>query len=112
MTNAMPGGDRPVLELVIFKIKEGVTREQFLGTVDAVSEWARAQPGFLSRDLTHDAEGDRWVELIWWASLADAEASAKAAQTSDQCAPMFALIDPEDMLFLHGEPAIERVAAA
>jgi hypothetical protein len=111
MTDATSGEGRPVLELVVFKVKEGVTREQLLGTVDAVSIWARAQPGFVSRDLTYDAEGDRWVEIIWWATMADAEASAKAAETAEECAPMFALIDPEQMQFLHAEPAIAHVAA-
>lgn len=111
MTSAGSNDAGPVLELVVFRVKEGVTRERLLGTVDAVSKWAREQPGFVSRDLTYDAAGDRWVEMIWWTSTADAEASVKAAETSDLCAPMFALIDPESMLFLHGVPQIERVVA-
>jgi hypothetical protein len=44
------------LELVVFKLNEGVGRDQFLGTVGAVSDWIAQQPGFVSRDLCHDAE--------------------------------------------------------
>ena len=79
-----------VLELVLFKLKEGVTSERFLATVDAVSTWARTQPGFLSRDLSHDRAEDRWIEVVYWRTLGDAEAAADAAQGSAACAPMFA----------------------
>ncbi len=100
-----------MLELVVFTLKYGVTREQLLGTVDAVSAWARSQPGFISRDLSHNAEQDKWIEVVYWASLHDAEAAAKASEGSARCAPMFALIDMESALFLHGIPAITPVHA-
>jgi hypothetical protein len=99
------------LELVVFKLGEGVSREQFLGTVDAVSAWAGEQPGFISRELSYDAEGDRWIEVVWWKTMADAHAAAELAMTSDSCAPMFALIDEKSTLMAHGEPAIAPVYA-
>jgi hypothetical protein len=100
-----------VLELVLFKVKPGVTREQLLATVDEVSRWALSQPGFISRDLSYAAEQDRWIEVVYWATLADAQAAAKAAEGSEQCAPMFSLIDMESMEFMHGVPAIRPVQA-
>ena len=54
-----------VLELVVYQLHKGVSREEFLGTNDAVSSWIRQQPGFLSRELVYEAEGDRWVDVIW-----------------------------------------------
>ena len=101
-----------VLEVVIFKLAPGVSREQFLPTVDGLSEWVSRRPGFLSRDLLHDAEADRWIEVVWWRTLADAKAAAEAAMTSESCAPMFALIEMESAQMLHGEPAIEPVVVA
>jgi hypothetical protein len=100
-----------VLELVVFTLKDGVERADFLDTVGAVSDWLVRQPGFVSRDLAYDGEGDRWVETIWWADHESAEKSAVAAQTAEECAPMFALIEPDGMLFCHGVPAIETVTA-
>jgi hypothetical protein len=94
-----------VLELVVFKLKDGATREQLLATVDGVSLWASTQPGFISRDLAYAAAEDRWIDILWWESLADAESAATAAMSSPSCAPMFALIDDESTMFLHGEPA-------
>jgi hypothetical protein len=101
-----------VLELVVYQLHEGVPREQFLGTNDAVSRWIRQQPGFISRELVHDAEGDRWVDVIWWQTLEQAQAASELSMTSESCSPMFALIDLESALMLHGTPAINRVDPA
>jgi hypothetical protein len=108
----VPGktGER-TLELVVFKLTEGTTREQFLATDAAASSWMQQQPGFLSHELTYAAESDQWIEVAWWESLETAAAAAEAAMSSDSCAPMFALIDMESALMLHGESAIAPVVA-
>ncbi len=93
------------LELVVFGLNQGVTREQLLSTSGAVSTWAEAQPGFISRELVHDEEGDRWIDVVWWESLEDAKAAAERAMSSESCAPMFALIDMDSTLMLHAERA-------
>jgi antibiotic biosynthesis monooxygenase (ABM) superfamily enzyme len=106
----MDAGTR-VLELVVYKLHEGISGEQFLGTNDAVSSWIRQQPGFLSRELVYDAEGDRWVEVIWWETLEQAQAASERSMTSESCSPMFALINMDSALLLHGIPAINPVHA-
>jgi hypothetical protein len=103
--------DKPVVEIAIFKTKEGVTTEQLLGTVDAVSEWAKHQPGFVSRDLTYSGETDSWIDVIWWENLEAAQTAAEAAMTSESCAPMFGAIDLEGIEMVHGERMIARVVA-
>jgi hypothetical protein len=100
-----------VLELVVYQLHEGVSREQFLDTNDAVSSWIRQQPGFISRELVHDAEGDRWVDVIWWETLEQAQAASERSMTSESCSPMFALINMDSALMLHGTPAINPVNA-
>jgi hypothetical protein len=100
--------DGKVLELVVFKLRAGASREELLGTVDAVSSWIAEQPGFVSRHLVEDGEGDRWIDVVWWRSMAEAEAAAERAMSSESCAPMFGLIDMESTLMVHGE----RVHAA
>ena len=100
-----------VLELVVFRLNEGVTRDQLLGTAGTVSAWIAGQPGFISRELSYDAEGDRWIEVVWWQTMADARAAAARAMTSESCAPMFALIDMASALMIHGEAAIAPVYA-
>lgn len=104
-------GPGQVLELVVFKLKEGVTRDQFLGTDEAVSNWIGEQPGFVSHELLYDRDGERWVELAWWRTMDEAHAAAARAVTSETCAPMFALIDEKSSLMLHAEPANKPVRA-
>lgn len=108
----MAAREEKVLELVVFRLREGVARERFLETVDPVSQWIATQPGFVSRELAYDEEGERWIDLVWWRTLADAQAAAERAMTSEACAPMFAMIDMDALLMVHGEPAIPPVAAA
>jgi hypothetical protein len=99
----MPTRTEKVLELVVFKLREGVTREQFLGTVDPVSAWIAGQAGFVSRELSYDADADRWIEVVRWDTMEDAHAAAELATTSESCAPMFALIDMDSALMAHAD---------
>lgn len=100
-----------VLELVVFKLNEGVSREQLIATNDGVSTWALQQPGFISREMSYDAEGDRWIDIVWWASLDDAQAAAESAMSSESCIPMFSLIDMESTQMIHAAPVMEPVRA-
>jgi hypothetical protein len=102
-------GKEGVVEIAIFKTKEGITREQLLETVGAVSEWATKQPGFVSRDLTHSVPDDLWIDVVWWESLEAAHTAAEVAMTSESCAPMFAAIDLEGTQMLHGARVIPTV---
>ena len=103
------GPQEGVVELVVFKLKEGASGDELLGTADAVSAWIATQPGFVARELLHDAGGERWIDIVRWRSMDDAHAAAELAMSSDSCAPMFSLIDMDSMLMAHGEP---RHAAA
>ncbi|MGH2578699.1 MAG: hypothetical protein ACRDG9_13275 [Actinomycetota bacterium] len=100
-----------VLELVVFALKDGTTREQFMGTVDGVTRWIRSQPGFMSYDLSYSAEEHKWVFSAWWQTMQQAKAAAEAATSAPENAPMFALIDMDTMLYLHAEAATAPVTA-
>ena len=101
--DAVPSSTDKVLELVVFRLNDGVVREQFLGTVEAVSAWLAEQPGFISRDLSYDGEGGRWIDIVWWSTMEDARAAGELAMTSESCAPMFALIDTDSVRMVHAE---------
>lgn len=97
-----------VLELVTFALLGGTSKERFLDAANDVTRWLANQPGFVSRDLVHDATGDTWIDVVWWRTRAEAEAAASAAMSAEQCAAMFAMIDTERSSMTHGE----RVATA
>jgi hypothetical protein len=100
-----------VLELVVYKLKYGVNKDRFLSANDVASRWMQTQPGFVGHELFHDADGERWIELVRWKTLAEAHGAAERAMSSELCAPLFALIDLETALMVHGEPAIAPVYA-
>jgi hypothetical protein len=103
--------DGKTLELVVYKLKEGTGREEFLESNAVATGWMEQQPGFVSHELTHAEEGDQWIELVWWESLEEAQAAANAALSSESCAPMFGLIDMDSVLMLHGQPATDGARA-
>ncbi len=100
----------PVLELVIFKLNEGVDRAEFLRASDGISSWARKQPGFISRTLSHDPETDTYFDVVYWRSMDDAQAAIPVAERSDECAPAFEMIDRTNVLMHHGVQQAEPVA--
>ncbi len=107
----MKSAEGKLLELVVFRLNEGVSREELLSTAHAVSGWISEQPGFISRDLLYDSAAGHWIEVVWWRTLHDARAAAELAVTSESCRPMFALIDTASSLMAHAVPAIAPVRA-
>ena len=98
----------PVVECVVFGPAEGVDRAEFVAAAASISEWARAQPGFVSRELFEAGEG-RWIDIVRWATMDDALAAAQAAMASTTCAGFFGLIDVGSMQTLHGESVLPVV---
>ncbi|HEX2126634.1 MAG TPA: antibiotic biosynthesis monooxygenase [Thermoleophilaceae bacterium] len=99
-----------VVEVVVFALREGATAEQLLASNDAVEEWAKTQPGFISKEMFHVADQDKWIDIVRWETMDAAHAAADAAVSSESCAAMFGLIDTESTLILHGEPKARAFA--
>ena len=100
------------LELVVFSLAEGVSHEEFMSTVGAVSVWAQHQPGFISRELSYSADLGKYVEVVYWETREMAEQAARVSETSEQCSPMFSKIRMDDMQFLHATPLLTAEAVA
>ena len=91
------------LEIVTFKIKDGVMLPDFLKAAAELEEgFAKKQEGFLCRTFGR-GEGNDWVDVIRWQTMADAEAASKAAMQSAACAPMFGMIDEPSVKMMHFE---------
>jgi hypothetical protein len=102
------GAALPVIECVLFSPTDGVDRAEFVAAAAGVSTWARAQPGFVSRELFEVGDG-RWIDVVRWATLPDAHVAAESAMTSELCGPFFSMIEMSSMTMLHGTPAIPAV---
>lgn len=98
--------DSSTFEIVIFSVRKGVTKSQLIESAEPVNNWVRKQPGFLDRKLI-SGDTDKFVEIVRWNSLKQAHAASELAESSPECAPMFALIDMESTTFLHGSSILQ-----
>jgi hypothetical protein len=103
--------DGAVLESVVFGLRSGVTRDAFYETVEGMSNWAAAQPGFVSRELFEVGDG-RWVDVVRWATMEDAMRAGEVFMESEACRVSFALMDEASIQIVHGTPAISVVHPA
>ena len=60
-----------VLEMVLYRLQPGVTSETILALSDEMQGWLEQQPGYLRRELFM-AEDGQWLDLVYWASMAEA----------------------------------------
>jgi hypothetical protein len=61
----------PVLEMVLYRLQPGVSSETILALSDEIQGWLEQQPGYLRRQLFR-AEDGQWLDLVYWASMAEA----------------------------------------
>jgi hypothetical protein len=85
-------------------------RDELIASSVSVSEWAVTQHGFIDRKLVEGGESGNYIEIVRWSSMEDATAAAVQAESSPQCAPMFALIDLDSMQMYHGSTILETYA--
>lgn len=92
-----------IIEMAVFKVREGVTDTRVLGLSNAFVEvLKREADGFIRRTLTKDCNQNRWVELVWWESMEAARAAFDKAPLIPEfqayCAVM--LEEGSDLIYL------------
>lgn len=88
------------IEIVFFRLAEGVSDEEFLAAAAAVDGWLAEKPAFKSRVLYGDGEGN-WVDTVHWASKAEALAAAEAIMQQPEGQAFGALINPDTIFMYH-----------
>lgn len=87
-------------EIVIYRLKPDVNRDQFLEISARATEWLRNRPGYLGRELLEDGSGE-WVDLVRWATMEDALAAASAFMETPEAAAFMDAVEPESITMLH-----------
>ena len=68
-----------VVELVLFKLKAGVTEEQFITASDKLNAYFLSlQKGYINRKLIR--QEDTWSDIVLWETMDDAMNAANTAQ--------------------------------
>jgi len=93
-----------VLECVVFATVDGVDRDDFMEAVEESMHWARAQEGFVSRELFETDDG-RWIDTVRWASMDAAHAAAAGIGTAPATQAFVAKIDGPSVQMLHARRA-------
>lgn len=87
-----------IIEIATFKLKDGVTPDEFYPVDQAVeSQHVSQQPGFISRDsaVTEDNE---WLAVVHWRSMEDAEASMASFSEAPATAEFMSKLDADTMV--------------
>lgn len=88
-------------EIVVFKLRADADVEAFRRDIPATDQFLRERPGFIDRTLLHEQDGERWVDMVRWASVEDAmSAFAEFERTLGNTAFVTA-IDPDSVVAVH-----------
>ncbi len=93
----------PVVEVVLFRVKDGITDSLFLREASVVQAWIEQQPGFLSRELMKTPE-NQWLDTVRWTSRELAESAGGKIMNEDHCKPFMGMIDENTMQMWHFAP--------
>ena len=87
-------------EIVIYRLKVDVNRDQFMEVSARATEWLRNRPGYLGRELLEDDSG-QWVDLVRWTTIEDAHSAAAAFMEIPEAAAFMDAVEPESIIMLH-----------
>jgi len=91
-----------VIEVVIMKVKSGISDNEFLQAAKSVDETVSKLPGFISRDLAKDENGN-WIDIVHWSDMESAKNAAEAIMQSQTCGIFFGMINEQSMKMYHFE---------
>ena len=89
-----------VIEMVLFKINEGVTIEFAQKELIRVNEFLVEQEGFISRKISISDEG-QFLDIVFWTDMNSAMAAAKNLMQIPEAIKNFSVIDQKTVLFKH-----------
>ena len=89
-----------VLEVVVFKLAEGVSDEAFVQAAQEIETWLKTKSGFISRRLSHNGEGV-WLDLVEWESMEEAQTAAAEIMATSEGQAFGSKIDGESIQMYH-----------
>ena len=85
-----------VIEVATFKLKEGVSVNEFKILDSALKrDYIAKQPGYISRESGYDNQ--EWLVIVHWRSSKDAEASMQSFMTAAPAQPFMSKLDAATM---------------
>jgi len=89
-----------VIEMVLFKVNEGIELELAKKELIKVNEFLVEQEGFVSRKISISDEG-QFLDLVYWTDMSSAMAAANKVMQNTDLLKIFSIIDEKTQLFKH-----------
>lgn len=89
-----------ILELVTFRLADGINEADFLEVNEHLNTWVKEQPGFAYRALAK-AEDGSWTDSVYWSDLENAKAAQAAFGEQPELMPMMTMIAPDSVNVTH-----------
>ncbi|MFT4765580.1 MAG: hypothetical protein ACI9OH_002692 [Oleispira sp.] len=89
-----------ILELVTFKLANGISDEAFLVENEHLNHWVKSQPGFEYRALAQANDGS-WTDTVFWQSMEAASAAQQRFGEEPSLQGMMKVIDMESVKVEH-----------
>lgn len=84
-----------VVEVALFRLKAGITDEEFLPSSELIQQHLDQSQGYISRELVKAPDG-QWVDIVHWTSLEAANEAGAQIMADEEVAPFFAMIDEDE----------------
>lgn len=91
------------IEAVIFKTLQDIPAEEAQNALLSMTSILEQFPGYQSRHLSRSEDGT-WLDLVYWASMEEAQSAAQAVMQMPDALAAFGVIDQSTLLFLHLNP--------
>ena len=100
MTQTTPDATAPVMEIVSFRLNEGVSDDDFRQAASAIDSLLRDRGTASERRLVVDDDG-LWTDIIEWTSMEEAKSAAEELVKDPLFAPLGAMIDASTVNLRH-----------
>jgi len=97
-----------IIELVSYKLKSGISKEQLANTHTDVNLFLSQQPGFLYRSCSEDDSGLIY-DIVYWQDIDCAKSSGEAFMNHPAGQALITLCD-EASVNMHHMPVLSDVA--
>ena len=100
MTPDFNTADQPVMEIVSFRLNQGVNANDFRAAASAIDTLLQTRGTASARTLVVDEDG-LWTDIVEWTSMAEATSAAEELVKDPLFAPLGAMIDGESVSLRH-----------
>lgn len=92
--------NKMVMEVVTFRANSGINVKEMSDAAQAINPWLETQPGFISRRLGINHDGN-WIEVISWRNMESAEAASANMMRAEGAGAFMDAIDKSSITMHH-----------